>query len=69
MTEKDFNALEEQVEKLIKLSKQLKESNNHLLKKNVDLANREQELTLALNSSKERISKLIKRLKGNRFNG
>ena len=63
MSDKEFNALESQVRMLVKLSKQLKESNNHLLKKNVNLTNREQELSKTLKSSKERIEKLILKLK------
>ena len=63
MSDKEFNALEDQVEKLVKLSKQLKESNTHLLKKNVDLAKREKELTMILNTSKRNIRKLINKLK------
>ena len=63
MSDKEFNALEDQVEKLVKLSKQLKESNTHLLKKNVDLAKREKELTMILNTTKGNIRKLINKLK------
>ena len=63
MSDKEFNALEDQVEKLVKISKQLKESNTHLLKKNVDLAKREKELTMILNTSKGNIRKLINKLK------
>ena len=63
MSDKEFNALEDQVEKLVKLSKQLKESNTHLLKKNVDLAKREKELTMILNTSKGNIRKLTNKLK------
>ena len=63
MSEKEFDALEGQVEKLVKLSKQLKESNTHLLKKNIELAKREQELTTSLNTSIKNIGKLINKLK------
>ena len=59
MVNKEFNALESQVKKLVKLSKQLKESNTYLLEKNADLAIREQELTETLNSSRKKIEKLI----------
>ena len=59
MADKDFNELESQVKKLVKLSKQLKESNTYLLEKNADLAIREQELTETLNSSRKKIEKLI----------
>ena len=60
MADKDFNELESQVKKLVKLSKQLKESNTYLLEKNADLAISEQELTKTLNSSREKIKKIIR---------
>ena len=63
MADKDFNELESQVKKLVKLSKQLKESNTYLLEKNADLAIKEQELTETLNSSRKKIEKLIHDLK------
>ena len=63
MVNKEFNALESQVKKLVKLSKQLKESNTYLLEKNADLAIREQELTETLNSSRKKIEKLIQDFK------
>tara|TARA_B100001013_G_scaffold210665_1_gene128125 strand:+ start:112 stop:309 length:198 start_codon:yes stop_codon:yes gene_type:complete len=59
MVNKEFDELESQVKKLVKLSKQLKESNTYLLEKNADLAIREQELTETLNSSRKKIEKLI----------
>tara|TARA_B100001245_G_scaffold197505_1_gene156624 strand:+ start:125 stop:322 length:198 start_codon:yes stop_codon:yes gene_type:complete len=59
MVNKEFDELESQVKKLVKLSKQLKESNTYLLEKNTDLAIREQELTETLNSSRKKIEKLI----------
>lgn len=63
MSDNEFNDLEAQVEKLVKLSKQLKDSNGHLLKKNADLSIRERHLTTTLNFSKKRIGKLIHKLK------
>ena len=63
MADTDFNELESQVKKLVKLSKQLKESNTYLLEKNADLAIKEQELTETLNSSRKKIEKLIHDLK------
>lgn len=63
MADKDFNELESQVKKLVKLSKQLKESNTYLLEKNADLAISEQELTKTLNSSRKKIKKIIHDLK------
>ena len=69
MADKDFNELESQVKKLVKLSKQLKESNTYLLEKNADLAISEQELTKTLNSSRKKIKKIIHDLKRNRSSG
>tara|TARA_B100000953_G_scaffold9401_1_gene8358 strand:+ start:614 stop:811 length:198 start_codon:yes stop_codon:yes gene_type:complete len=63
MSDKEFDNLETEVKKLLKLSKQLKESNEYLLKKNSDLAVREQHLASTLNFSKKRILKLIDKLK------
>ena len=63
MVNKEFDELESQVKKLVKLSKQLKESNTYLLEKNADLAIKEQELTETLNSSRKKIEKLIHDLK------
>ena len=63
MVNKEFDELESQVKKLVKLSKQLKESNTYLLEKSADLAIKEQELTETLNSSRKKIEKLIHDLK------
>ena len=63
MTDKEFTDLQSQIKKLIKLSKQLKESNMHLLKKNSELLIREKELVEGLNGSGKKIKKLIKNLK------
>ena len=63
MSDKEFDNLETEVKKLLKLSKQLKESNEYLLKKNSDMAVREQHLASTLNLSKKRILKLIDKLK------
>ena len=63
MSDKEFLDLEIQVKNLIKLSQQLKESNIHLLKKNTELAIREQKLSETLDSSAKRIKKLINSLK------
>ena len=63
MSNKEFLDLEIQVKNLIKLSQQLKESNMHLLKKNTELAIREQKLSETLDSSAKRIKKLINSLK------
>ena len=63
MSEKEFLDLEAQVKNLIKLSKQLKESNIHLLKKNKELSIKEQNLSESLASSAKNIERLIKDLK------
>ena len=63
MSDKEFLSLEVQVKNLIKLSKQLKESNIHLLKKNKELSIKEQLLSETLTSSAKKIERLIKDLK------
>ena len=63
MSDKEFLDLEVRVKSLIKLSKQLKESNVHLLKKNKELSIKEQKLSETLISSAKKIEKLIKALK------
>ena len=63
MSDKEFLDLEVQVKNLIKLSKQLKESNIHLLKKNKELSIKEQKLSQTLTSSSKKIERLIKDLK------
>ena len=63
MSDKEFLDLEVQVKNLIKLSKQLKESNIHLLKKNKELSIKEQRLSETLTSSAKNIERLIKDLK------
>ena len=63
MSDKEFLDLEVQVKSLIKLSKQLKESNIHLLKKNKELSIKEQKLSETLTSSTKKIDRLIKDLK------
>ena len=63
MSDKEFLDLEVQVKNLIKLSKQLKESNIHLLKKNKELSIKEQKLSETLTSSSKKIERLIKDLK------
>ena len=63
MSDKEFLDLEVQVKNLIKLSKKLKESNVHLLKKNKELSIKEQKLSETLASSAKNIERLIKDLK------
>ena len=60
MSDKEFLDLEVQVKNLIKLSKQLKESNIHLLKKNKELSIKDQKLSETLTSSAKKIERLIK---------
>ena len=63
MADKEFLDLEVQVQNLIKLSKQLKESNVYLLKKNKELSIKEQKLSETLASSTKKVERLIKDLK------
>ena len=63
MSDKEYLDLEVQVKNLIKLSKKLKESNMHLLKKNTELSIKEQKLSETLTLSAEKIERLIKDLK------
>ena len=63
MSDKEFLDLEVQVQNLIKLSKQLKESNVYLLKKNKELSIKEQKLSETLASSTKKVERLIKDLK------
>ena len=63
MSDKEFLDLEVQVQNLIKLSKQLKESNLYLLKKNKELSIKEQKLSETLASSTKKVERLIKDLK------
>ena len=57
MSDKEFLDLEVQVKNLIKLSKQLKESNIHLLKKNKELSIKEQKLSETLTQLQQKILK------------
>ena len=63
MSNKEFLDLEIQVKSLIKLSKQLKETNDYLLKKNTELEIREQKMSNTLKSSAKRIEILIDNLR------
>ena len=60
MTENKLENLEREVNELIKLSQQLKEVNDHLFKKNIQLSKENNQLTQNLDLAKEGISKIIK---------
>ena len=63
MPDKDFDNLQKQVESLIVLSRKLKESNEHLIKKNNEISLKEQNLTKTLNFAKQKIEKIIDNIK------
>ena len=63
MPDKDFDNLQKQVESLIVLSRKLKESNEHLIKKNNEISLKEQNLTKTLNIAKQKIEKIIDNVK------
>ena len=63
MPDKDFDNLQKQVESLIVLSRKLKESNEHLIKKNNEISLKEQNLTKSLNIAKQKIEKIIDNIK------
>ena len=63
MPDKEFDNLKKQVESLIVLSRKLKESNVHLIKKNNEISLKEQNLTKTLNIAKQKIEKIIDNIK------
>tara|TARA_B100000586_G_C20049075_1_gene401169 strand:- start:354 stop:554 length:201 start_codon:yes stop_codon:yes gene_type:complete len=63
MPDKEFDNLQKQVESLIVLSRKLKESNEHLIKKNNEISLKEQNLTKSLNIAKQKIEKIIDNIK------
>ena len=63
MPDKEFDNLQNQVESLIVLSIKLKESNEHLIKKNNEISLKEQNLTKTLNIAKQKIEKIIDNIK------
>ena len=63
MSDQNFEILETEAKELIKLSTQLKEANNHLSKKNVDLVEKNKELKDTLDTTKTKVEKVIKKLK------
>ena len=66
MSDQNFEILETQVKELIKLSTQLKEANNHLSKKNIDLVMKNKELKDTLDTTKTKVEKVIKKLKSHK---
>ena len=63
MPDKEFDNLQKQVESLIVFSRKLKESNDHLIKKNNEISLKEQNLTKTLNIAKQKIEKIIDNIK------
>ena len=66
MPDKEFDNLQKQVESLIVLSRKLKESNEHLIKKNNEISLKEQNLTKTLNIAKQKIEKVIDNIKNSK---
>tara|TARA_Y100000768_G_scaffold379899_1_gene356252 strand:- start:367 stop:561 length:195 start_codon:yes stop_codon:yes gene_type:complete len=63
MKENKLENLEKEVSELIKLSQQLKEINEHLLKKNVQQSKDIHKLVKKLDIAKEGITKIVKKYK------
>ena len=63
MSDKEFLNLETQVKNLITISKQLKESNLNLLKKNEELSAKQKLQAHVLETSSKKIEELLRRLK------
>lgn len=63
MSDKEFLNLETEVKNLITISKQLKESNLHLLKKNEELSRKQKLQTQVLETSSKKIEVLLRKLK------
>ena len=60
MSENKFDNLESEVHELIKLSQQLKDVNDHLAKKNIELSKENNRISKKLEVAKEGITKIIK---------
>ena len=60
MSENKFDNLESEVHELIKLSQQLKEVNDHIAKKNIELSKENNRISKKLEVAKEGITKIIK---------
>ncbi|MBI80753.1 MAG: hypothetical protein CMD85_01895 [Gammaproteobacteria bacterium] len=63
MSDKEFLNLETEVKNLITISKQLKESNLNLLKKNEELSAKQKLQAQVLETSSKKIEELLRRLK------
>tara|TARA_B100001123_G_C15338804_1_gene1033888 strand:+ start:3067 stop:3264 length:198 start_codon:yes stop_codon:yes gene_type:complete len=63
MSDKEFLNLETEVKNLITISKQLKESNLNLLKKNEELSTKQKLQAQVLETSSKKIEELLRRLK------
>ena len=63
MKENKLENLEKEVSELIKLSQQLKEINDHLLKKNIKQTQEIHKLVKKLDIAKEGITRIVKKYK------
>jgi|TARA_B110000263_G_C15129132_1_gene427997 hypothetical protein len=63
MTDQNFQKLETEIKLLMKISQQLKESNDHLSKKNTSLLKENSELSNTIEETKLKIIKVIKKIK------
>ena len=63
MSDKEFLNLETEVKNLTTISKQLKESNLNLLKKNEELSTKQKLQAQVLETSSKKIEELLRRLK------
>ena len=63
MTDHNFHILEQEIRELMKISKQLKESNDHLSYKNKSLRSENAQLKKSVEIAKVNIKKVIKKIK------
>ena len=63
MTDHNFHNLENEIRELMKISKQLKESNDHLSNKNKSLRSENAQLEKSVEIAKVNIKKVIKKIK------
>jgi predicted nucleic acid-binding Zn-ribbon protein len=63
MTDHNFHNLEHEIRELMKISKQLKESNDHLSYKNRSLRSENAQLEKSVEIAKVNIKKVIKKIK------
>tara|TARA_Y100000590_G_scaffold156540_1_gene179974 strand:+ start:3586 stop:3786 length:201 start_codon:yes stop_codon:yes gene_type:complete len=64
MANKELQKLENQIHKLVKLSSQLQEANQHLLKKNTLLKKENTNIFNAVKKTKDKIKRLVSHLEG-----